>query len=223
MTTRGQLKTAIARDLGDPSNLTFSDAHLGDFIDDATAAVGRIAPLKFDEQITPLLNTLDYDLQTAIFGGPEPTVQVQRVEVWDGSVSPRNFLYWLTPQAQGYVNASGVGWEVRGGTLSITNAQYIWLNLATQVLRVWGYRPYPRLTDDATTLGFPFEIEMAVRAYAKVAAYRLLDTDRSLFTQWQIRANNTDMTPASLMNLVSAAEASWLRLAKQITVIRTGQ
>jgi hypothetical protein len=48
-------------------------------------------------------------------------------------------------------------------------------------------------------------------------------SSRELFSQWQIRSNNTDVTPAALMNDLSLAQADWRRLSRSMTVLREGQ
>jgi hypothetical protein len=58
MTTFAQFKVEVARDLMDPSNLTFSDTVCGDLANAALAEVGRLAPARFQQDITPIANTL---------------------------------------------------------------------------------------------------------------------------------------------------------------------
>jgi hypothetical protein len=64
------------------------------------------------------------------------------------------------------------------------------------------------------------ELETAMRSYCRVEALRRLIVERDLFTQWQTRSNNTDVSPAALMNGLAQAEESWRRTERRLTVLR---
>jgi hypothetical protein len=63
MTTFATLKTNVSRDLRDTSNITFSTTDVGDLINAALAEIGRIAPRRFQEDITLVADALSYPLQ----------------------------------------------------------------------------------------------------------------------------------------------------------------
>ena len=54
MTTYADLRSAVSRDLRDPDNQTFEDPIVKDLVNAALAQIGRIAPKRFQEDITPV-------------------------------------------------------------------------------------------------------------------------------------------------------------------------
>jgi hypothetical protein len=218
--TFSALKTAVSRDIRDPGNDTFSTVDVGDLINAALAEVGRIAPYQFIEDITPIADVLAYQLQTGAFGDPTPEIQVTRVEVWDAAYTPHRILYTLLPASAAYVNSSAAGWEVWGGILYLNNDVEEFLEPARHVLRVKGYRPYKTLVGDGDVNSASPELEAAMRVYCRVEALQRLAFSRDMFTSWQVSSSNTNVTPASLMNSLSLAQADWERRSKKLAVLR---
>lgn len=206
------MSTALAAELRDPSGLTFDATALAAFINAGVIQVGRIAPDHFQQDITPDADTLVYTL-----GDPE--IEVRRVELWDSSQTPAAYVALIPPASKEYSRASSVGWEVWGGKLYIPNSLEAAIDITKHTLRLWGYGPYP-IVSGSTEMPMSTELEYAVRTYARVAALESMVQQRNLFTQWQAQPQNTDITPAGLLQQLSMARSEWHRLAGQIAVIR---
>jgi hypothetical protein len=307
MSTFATMKTNVSRDLRDTGNVTFSLTDVGDLINAALAEIGRIAPRRFQQDITPVADSLEYPLQTIgtsqslttpfgvastnvltstthglvagdairfltlvggdglvvglpyyiiasgltaddfkvapIVSGTEvdfdtnlssgtfarvgvddviPEIEVMRVELWDSTTTPHTPVTLVQAASAEYVNYSEVGWKVWDGVLEIPRWIPVYLagSESDYVLRVWGYAPYTPLVNANDVVGLSNEREWALRAYCRVEALRRLVSERDLFSQWQIRSNNTDVSPAALMNALSLAEADWNRRSRQIAVLR---
>ena len=217
MGTFAALQTALASDLRDGSNLSFNTTQIAAFIDEGVIEVGRIAPARFQEDVTVVADTLTYALQS----GSYPDLEVHRVEVWDLSYTPDKFCWLLEPRSSGYSLATDAGWEVWDGTLRLPNGIEEQLVVGTHVIKVWGWRPYP-LVSGSTEMPMTDELEWAVRAYAKMAAIESLLASRNVYTQWQTAGSATDATPASLHAQLSAARQDWERRSRQIARLRGG-
>lgn len=220
MTTLADLKTVLARDLQDASNATFSPTDLGDFINSALTELGRVAPARFIEDVTPLADTLSYVLQSAVFSAPVPELEIQRVELWDGSTTPDTYLGKLFPVRTERDRTSAAGWEFVAGTLYVSNKIEGQVDPAVHYYKVFGYRPYAKLTSDSDTVGVSNEVEEAVRELARIHGIRRLVANRTLFAQWQTRSRNTDTTFAGLLNDLNMATTEWRKKVKEIYVIR---
>lgn len=217
-TTYAELKAKVARDVRDPDAATFEADDVVDLITSGFVEVSRIAPRRFLETLTVTDGLLEYPLQDTEFGIETPEVEVVRVEVWDTSETPDRFRTRLRPAVLGFKDNSQNGWEVWGGTLYITNAHEAYLRAGTDVIKVKGYAPWivPSADEDVITLSS--ELEQAVRDYARIAALERLTFDRDLFSQWQTRSNNTDVSPAGLMNALSQAQDAWRRKSRAISI-----
>lgn len=219
MTTFGTLKTEVAEALRDPDKAVFDDAALGRLVNIAVAEVGRLAPLHFTDDITPVTDTLDYTLRDDYFSSVEtPEIEVVRVELIDASQTPNALLIKLPP-ASGVSGAdSEAGWANWGGTLHIPRR--IWLLVdgheADYVYRVTGYSPYKQMSDDADVFDGSDELMWAVVQYAQLIAVRRLVGERELFKQWQARTNNTDTTLAALMGDYTRQADEWSRMKRDI-------
>ena len=64
-------------------------------------------------------------------------------------------------------------------------------------------------------------VEQAMLWFIRVEAIELLLGSRDLFTQWQTRSGNTDITVAQLMNQKVNAEQAWQRRSRAITRLRS--
>lgn len=221
MTTLAALRASVARSLRDEGADTFSASAILDIINAGVVEVGRVAPQRFTEDITPLDETLDYILQIDTFGGiANANIEVRRVEIWDGSVLPQAFVGRIPPASSEYENSSQAGYDAWNGTLSIPALYAQNIDPTLHFIRVWGYAPYPLLVDDADVFGGTDEVAQGIVTYARVEALQRLLTERDLFTEWQTRPGATDVSPAALMSGLQQAESSWQRVARHIAVIR---
>lgn len=152
-----------------------------------------------------------------------PEIEVMRVEVWDASQAPDTFVTWVHPAATEYARGSDSGWSVWNGTLYLPTRTV--LGMAgyelDYVIRVWGYSPYSHPDIDSDVIAVSKDIEQAMVWYCKVEALDLLLASRDLFTQWQTRSGNTDMTPAGLMNQRATAEQMWRTRSRSIQRLRS--
>lgn len=222
MTTFGTLKTRVSEEeLRDPNQKTFSGTTVGEMILAGLVEVGRIAPQRYQEDIAPVDGQLAYVLRSDEFLGiAQPEIELVRVEVWDTTTTPARFVTRCQPAAGEYENSSPVGWRVWGGKLEITNNLESWLDPALHLVRVWGYSPYVLPDSDDDIIPVSQELERAVRDYCRVQALRRLNQERDLFTQWQTRSGNSDISPAGLMNQLAQAEDQWRRQEKHLFVLR---
>lgn len=215
MSTFNEMVVQVSRDLRDPSNKTFDTTVIGDLITAGLIEIGRIAPAHRQEDITPIADTLDYPLFTTA----DPEIELKRVELWDGTTTPNHYLCELRPGSAEYVRSTDVGWEVWNGNLRISNDMEAFIDPAVHIIRVWGYGPYP-IVSGATAMPVSTELEWAIRSYCKVGALRRLGSERALFSQWQTRSGNTDITPAGLLNDLAMAEDDWRRKTRALFVLR---
>jgi hypothetical protein len=223
VTTFLDLKTAIANDLGDPDSATFTDTDLTSLAEAGMAEVGRIIPHLFQEDVTPVADTLTYALQVAYFPDGSPDIEPIMVEVWDTSTTPEKLKWVVPPRSSAPSHHSQAGWFMWGGQLYLPNYVEEAVDPAVHLIRVWGYAPYPRPVGDGELLTLSWEQEMAVRAYARVEALTRLNNNRALFTQWQTRAGNSDVSPAGLLNALSLAQSEWSRQSKRLVTLREGR
>jgi len=222
-TTYGALKTRIATALQDPSARTFTAALVAELIQSALVEVGRIAPEQFTEDLTPVENQIAYAVRNAAFDGAAvPEIEVMRVEVWDASQSPDQFVSRVAPAAREQ-GGQDSGWYVWGGTLYLPTRVVSGLvgYEAEYVVRLWGYSPYVPPSDDADVVAVSSEVEQAMVWYIQLAALDMLLASRDLFSQWQTRSGNTDMTPAGLMNQRSLAAQEWRSRSRAISRLRS--
>lgn len=182
-------------------------------------------------RLAPVLSGTQVDFTTDITAGefvrigyddPLDEIEVQRVEVWNTSAVPRRAWRHIAPQANHPLGLSysQAGWYVWGGVLELPDRVMDMIDPAVHQLRVWGYSPWRPVTSDSDIVPFGREREEALVLYCHIEALRRLINNRALFTQWQTRSGNSNVTPAALMNDLSLAQAEWQRRARQIFVIR---
>jgi len=216
MTAYSELQTLVSRDLADPDRLTFNVDAIKDFIQQGLAAVGRIAPEQFQEDLTPLADVSEYQLRTADFAVPVPEIRVQRVEVWRGT--PSKFAFKIKAKAGQPTRDSLAGWDVWNGTLELPDYLTTYIAL-TDIIRVWGYSPSPPISADPDVVPLSAELEPALRTFCTVEGMRRLTNSRVLFKQWQTRSNNTDVTLGQLNSDLQVAEERWRRLGRELKVL----
>jgi hypothetical protein len=222
-TTYGALQTRVSDALQDPDNATFGVQTIKDMIQAAWAEIDRIAPERFQEDVTPIADTASYQLRTAAFSGElVDELEIQRVEVWDVSNTRQRAWRRVEPQASHPMGLSysQAGWIMWGGRLELPDRVVDMIDPDKHMIRVWGYSPWPPVSADEDVLPFGKEREEALILYCHIEALRKLTSNRTLFTQWQTRSNNTDVSLAGLMNDLSMAQEEWRRKSKAIFVIR---
>lgn len=221
--TYGALKTRIATVLQDPNARTFTDGLIEELILSALIELGRIAPEQFTEDLTPVANQLTYAVRSAAFSAVAvPEIEVKRVEVWDGSVAPEAFVSRVNPASR-ELGGQDSGWYVWGGELTLPTRVVAGLvgYESQYIIRLWGYSPYVLPVADADVIAISSEVEQAAIWFCRLEAIELLLASRDLFTQWQTRSGNTDMSPAALMNQKSIAEQAWARRSRAISRLRS--
>jgi hypothetical protein len=221
--TFGTLKTEVSKALRDPSMTTFVVSDVEALVNMAVSEVGRIAPQPFQEDIEPVANALTYTLRAAEFGSvPIPEIEVSRVELWDTTVTPAQQKYIVPAAAAAYRNDSQAGWINWGGVLSVPRYVPTYIDVNTQdfVIRVWGYSPYTQMSSDSDLFDGSDDLKWAIVAYCRLEALERLLADRDLYSQWQTRAGNTDMSPAGLMSALNQARDEWRRKSQRITRLR---
>jgi hypothetical protein len=215
LTAYSALQTLVSRDLADPDRLTFDVDAVKDFIQQGLAALARVAPNQFQEDLTPVAHTYSYQLLTDDFGVPVPEVRVVRVEVWRGT--PSRFAYKIKAKAGQPTRDSIAGWEVWGGVLEIPD-QIAETIQTTDIIRVWGYAPFTPISADADVVPVSAELELALRTFCRVEGMRKLIGSRVLFKQWQTRSNNTDVTLGQLNSDLQVADEELRRLLRALKV-----
>ena len=147
-------------------------------------------------------------------------IEVRRVEIFNSSYTPVLSVLNLTPNSSEYISSSEAGWDYWAGDLTIPVGTFNQLDTAINFLRVWGWAPYDRLTDDTQVTDLTNELEEAVLLFVRIEGLSALVMDRDLFTQWQTRSGNTDASPASIMNAQSLAQEEWRRRVRSLQVLR---
>lgn len=222
-TTYGELKTRIATILKDPSARTFTAGLQAELAIAGLVEVSRIAPARYTEDLDPVANQMSYTLGSALFGGAEPEIDVMRVEVWDPTTDPETFIYAINSAGTENSLAGDTGWVLWDGVLTLPTRVIRGLqgHEDDYVIRVWGYAPYAIPDSDDDVIPLSAANEQAVIKYAKVEGLDMLNTDRDLFTQWQTRSGNSDVSPAGLMNQLSLARQDWRQYSRAISRLRS--
>lgn len=225
MTTYAELQAKVSRTIQDPDNNTFLVQTIKDVIASSWQEVSRIAPQRFQEDLTPVADQLSYQLRADVFTDPNDDIDVRNVELWDSTTTPISPVSWLTPKGPhpSGLAYSQAGWEVWGGKLYLPNTTVSVIDPAVHVLRVWGYSPWEAPVDDADVIAINSSLEEALVLHTQIGLLRRLTNNRALFKQWQTRSNNTDVSMASLLSDLQNARDEWKVLSRAITVAREGQ
>lgn len=203
--TFAQLKTAVARDLRDSGNAVWSTTEVGDLINAGIDEVGEVYP----RQVTDYSLTITSGVST--YAMPSSVSWLYRVDVHTSSNSYR----YTMPSALG--DGPNTGWEVHASILWLPPD---YLPNAGDKLRLFGYGAYTQLSVDSATTDLDTKGEWAVRAFAVAEGFARLLADRAAFQQWQVDANNTDITAASLNQLALAARRRWEQRRNQLRKMR---
>lgn len=147
-------------------------------------------------------------------------IEVKRVEVFTNDQTVNRSVEIIPPATAEMTVASEAGWEYWNSNLSIPYSVFAHLDTATRYLKVWGWAPYDRLVYDSQMTDLTGELEEAVIVYCRLEGLTALGMSRDLFSQWQTRSGNTDVSPASLMNAQSVAAEEWRRKMRSVQVLR---
>lgn len=221
-TTPADLKTRIATVLLDPSAKTFTAGLLTELLRAGLIEVGRILPQQYTEDLDPVAGQLEYVLGTGLgFTNGSIDIEPQRVEVWDLTGDVPAMVFQVNPAGAEYSTADS-GWSMWGGNLILPTRVVRGLQglETTRVIRVYGYAPYVIPTGEADVLPLSQDAEQAIVKFSRVEGLELLLSNRDLFTQWQTRSGNTDISPAGLMNQLSMARADWRQYSRAIQRLR---
>lgn len=218
MTDYAALQTLVSRDLSDPDRQTFDVDAVKDFIQQGLATVARSAPQQFQEDLDYVDDQLVYPLRQDEFGvgSRVPEIRLVRVEIWRGG-PPARFAAKVKSKAGQPTRDSTAGWEVWNGQLEIPQGVGDSLSVG-DLIRVWGYSPYPPVVADVDVIPVSAELELVVRQVCRVEGMRKLIGSRVLFKQWQTRSNNTDVTMGQLNSDLQAADEQLRRLLRAIKV-----
>lgn len=147
-------------------------------------------------------------------------IEVMRAEIWDSSTEPERMSMVIPSKRSAPISSSEGGWYFWSGRFYIPNWIEDQIDPATQFIRVFGYAPYDRLRTDAQVTDLSDELEFAVLHRAMIEGIRRLVASRALFTQWQTRNNNTDVSVASLMSDLSTHLTEWRSVKRELVVLR---
>jgi len=220
-TTALNLKTRIATVLLDPDAKTFTEGLLDELVYSALVELGRLVPAQYTEDLDVVANQLSYQLGLALLDDGSVDIEPMRVEVWDPTTTPESFIFAVNPAATEYGN-SDAGWSMWNGLLYMPTRVVRGLQgyESTYIIRVWGYAPYAKPVSDDDVLPVSQDVEQAIIKFARVEGLELLLSNRDLFTQWQTRSGNSDLSPAGLMNQLSMARADWRQYSRSIQRLR---
>jgi hypothetical protein len=215
MTTLADLQVQVSREMRDPNNQTFTTALLTDYLNAGIADISRMAPRQFQEDIEP-----DGSLSYALLTTADPRIRLVRVEIWDVAPNTVRMLIAIPSAASSLWSQTEAGWRVWNGNLELPYTYAAYLADDTRNLRVWGWSPYTKLvaSDDDTDLDEG--LQEAVVEYAIYRAYEALANDRSLFQQWQINANATDVSVAAILGAMDRFAQRWERRRRQLFELR---
>lgn len=220
-TTPAELKTRIAKVLLDPDGKTFTPDLLDELLFAGLIELGRLVPQQYTEDLDPVANQLSYTLGTGLGFESSTDIEPMRVEVWDPTQEPDALIFEVNPAGREWSSADS-GWSFWNGQLQLPTRVVRGLQgyESTYVIRVWGYAPYRLpLTEDEVLPTSP-EVEQGIIKFSRVEGLDLLLSDRDLFTQWQTRSGNTDISPAGLTSQLSQARADWRQYSRAIQRLR---
>ena len=207
--TTSELITALARDLRDPINKTFTIEDLLQYINDGIVEVNRIYPIQATDSGELIQGQNSYDTRFS---------SVYRVEIWSDTSLVSTLPFNDGDSVYG-------GWELMGQKLIIPPsvvAQSVFDAYPNLTISVTGYAR--RELGSISALNDPTELDseaaLAVRWFAQYRASLALMNDRSLFKQWQSESNNSDVSMPMLMNMVSTAAQMWERHKRDLIMYR---
>lgn len=206
--TLAELYTKVGRDIRDPDHTTLGLDVLQDFINDGIAEINEIKP----RELT--LTVIDIENLEGL-----PFNHIWRV----GLVRADGFGEELIPP-----NNDGVrwqnGWTYFANELQLSQRMLSYVadgfDASTLQLVIAGYYDRDALLDETDVFDGTLDDEALLRRYCKHLGFKALEADRNLFQQWQIRPNNSDVSPTQLMGMATSAESDWNRQKRRAYTIR---
>ena len=192
---------------------------LMDYANEGITELGRVKPIEVRGSITEIPHVFD-----------PPPVDIWAVILNDGAGGSD----YLAPMDE---NVSGDGWTYYGRELlfgprllarlqrlvhSAGTPEYPDGTLSPYSITWFGYRGRDVFDGDVEEIAdfIEPEDEICVRRYARWAGFRALDSDRTLYQQWQTQANNSDVSPTQLNQMVGMAESEWDQLRRKVMILR---
>jgi hypothetical protein len=217
--TLTELEARVARDLRDPDLDTFTTAQLDDFINMGIAELNTIRPKE-----SRVVYQGDKDWATDLL----PFNYVWMVEIAVEANVGDTLMYSPIHAAAVDFGYERSGWEFYAGHIRLPGLYESGISnlvdryTAAQVyIAVWGYADREFLLTGTDVADFESGLdELIVRLYAKGEGLRALSNDFALYQQWQAAANNADISPTQLGNLMAAAQGDFQRMRKRHHVIR---
>lgn len=201
------LRSAVARDLRDPDEKTFTAGELNDLINLGVVEVGRV----YSKQDVQELVVVDDGQQVY----PCDAIALFRVELIKDSV-----VYAGVPTNAHETSGEG-GWDLHGGNLYLPKAFSGHLVADdSPTVRVWGYWPRELFSADTDVLDGDAETEFAVRTVATLNGYQRLQNDRLLFQQWLTNTGNTDVSPNQLAQTADLYQGQWRDMRNRLRNIQ---
>lgn len=192
MTTLADLRTRLATELRDASNVTWNTTELDYLINQGIDAVAAVYPKEIVQTIgTVSAGTSSYAVSSFS--------NIYRIDIYTSAGSYRSEIAHR-------IGGANTGWELHGGVVylppSITYT-------AGDTLRAWGYGGYIQLSASTSTTDLDVSAINAVLVFAEAEAYSRLTADRAQFQQWQSNTNGVDTSALGLAQLQSAARSRW--------------
>lgn len=203
MATLSDLRTYVARDLRDTSNLTWSTAELDDRINQGIDAIGQFYPKEVVSDFATVAASVSSYSASAF-------TNIYRIDTYSGTTYRGSVTH-------GNGEGPDSGWELHAGV--------IWLPptfpVATgYVMRGFGYGAYVQLSASTSTTDLDTSGTWAVRVFCQVECFAQLIADRAKFKQWQTDSNNTDVTALGLAQIYSGATSRWAREVQRLRKMR---
>ena len=192
MTTLGDLETALARDLRDSSNNTWSTTELGDMLNAGIAKVSELQPREIVQTIGTVASpTRTYDASSF--------THIYRLDAWS---SGGNFAGTLPIES----GDTDTGWAFHGGVIYLPPS---WMPSDGPTLQAWGYAAFTQLQATSSTTDLPTALQYSVRLYAQVEATLRLINDRTAFSQWQSDPANSDVSLLAMTQAYYQLRSRW--------------
>jgi hypothetical protein len=203
MSTLSDIRTKVRRAIRDTGSDVFTDAELGDLINQALDTLSDVRPREVTESVTITANTYTY--------APSNTyLNLFRIDIHNSSDSYRR-------QAVRSTGHRASGWDYFGGTLYLDVS---YAPTSGDKYQLFGYARYIELTSDSTTTDAPAEVINAILTYSQMEAYGRLTQDRAAFQQWQGSPGNTDVSENELEQLRRGSVARWNAETRRLRVMR---
>ena len=208
--TFSSLLTSIRRNLRDENGTTWSDAQIGELINQGVDAVASVYPKEIVETFAYTQPT-----QGAIYSVPLSSVTwPMRVDIYNSS---GNYAETLYPTVGSGIDS---GWEIHGGIMYFPSNYTFASNTGT--MRIFGYGQWASITigTSSSTTDLDTKAQNAVKVFVQAEALSMLTFDRAQFQQWQVGAGNSDVTALGLNNLTLAAQQRWRTEKSRIRSMR---